>query len=336
MKILVIFTGGTIGSAVEGDYISTSSDAPFKLLSMYKAQSDRDVEFITREPFTLLSENLTGEYLQKLGSNLKAELNGGYDGIIITHGSDTVQYSAAAMSYLLPDIDIPVLLVSSNRVLDDPEATGIPNFSAAVEFIYAKAGKGVFLPNMNHDGIVYIHRGNRALAHMAYTDEIFSVDDQYYGLIDEYGNYSANPKYIPSPAGLPLHLEMPEKWDSGILWITPAPGMRYPSLNPDSTKAILLSTYHSGTLCSGTPGMGEFFNRASALGIPVFLTGASAGPDYDSVREWENMNIDVLPPTSPVAAYIKLWMAMSSRKLLQEHSLSEIMHAAISDDIITA
>lgn len=349
MKLLVIFTGGTIGSTVNEGYISTDRSKTYKLIEMYKALGKRQADFSVREPYTLLSEDLTGEHIAGLGSCVLENVNKGYEGIIITHGTDTIQYSAAVLGYLLADIDIPVLLVSSNFVLDDECANGLANFAAAVDFIASKAGKGVFVPYRNGDGVIYVHRGTRLLPHQPYSDDLQSILNQYYGIVTCDGNFVKNSGYqsaeephavwqkAEQESGKQLAaagLELPDSWNSDILRIFPYPGMSYPVLEK-MPMAVLLDTYHSGTLCSVTPGMERFFETAAKNNIPVFLTGASTGMDYESVKHWKSLGVITLPQASPIAMYSKLWLALSSKKLLQKVSLEEVMSASLGEDIVS-
>lgn len=361
MKLLVIFTGGTIGSTVNEGYISTDQGKAYQLIEMYKALEKRQADFTLNEPYTLLSENLTGTYIARLGSCVLENAGKGYEGIIITHGTDTIQYSAAVLGYLLADVDIPVLLVSSNFVLDDERANGLANFAAAVDFIASKAGTGVFVPYRNSDGVIYVHRGTRLLPHQPYSDDLQSVLNQYYGIVTCDGNFVKNRGYqaaeqesreqlaageqksreqleaAEQESGKQLEaagLELPDSWNSDILRIFPYPGMSYPALEK-LPKAILLDTYHSGTLCSATPGMEQFFETAAKNNIPVFLTGASGGIDYESVKHWKSLGVITLPQASPIAMYSKLWLALSSKKLLQRVSLEEIMTSSLGEDIVS-
>jgi len=383
LKLLVIFTGGTIGSTVNEGYISTDQGKAYQLIEMYKALGKRQADFTLNEPYTLLSENLTGTYITRLGSCVLENAGKGYEGIIITHGTDTIQYSAAVLGYLLADVDIPVLLVSSNFVLDDERANGLANFAAAVDFIASKAGTGVFVPYRNSDGVIYVHRGTRLLPHQPYSDDLQSVLNQYYGIVTCDGNFVKNRGYqtaeqesreqlaaaeqesreqlaegeqksreqlaegeqksreqleaAEQESGKQLEaagLELPDSWNSDILRIFPYPGMSYPALEK-LPKAILLDTYHSGTLCSATPGMEQFFETAAKNNIPVFLTGASGGIDYESVKHWKSLGVITLPQASPIAMYSKLWLALSSKKLLQRVSLEEIMTSSLGEDIVS-
>ena len=60
-----------------------------------------------------------------------------YDGIIITHGTDTLQYTSAMLGYMFDDVSIPIVLVSSNYVLEDKRANGLINLSKAdMETVY--------------------------------------------------------------------------------------------------------------------------------------------------------------------------------------------------------
>ena len=332
MKILVVFTGGTIGSAVKDGYISTDRNKTHRLIQTYYDMGGRQVDFTLSEPYFMLSENMTGSHLAQLGRFILGQLDQSYDGIIVTHGTDTIQYTAAALGYTLPDPDIPVMLVSSNYVLDDPRAKGPANFHAAVEFIAARAGKGVFVPYQNDNGIVYIHRGTRLLPHLPYSDELTSVLNSYYGIMTKDGAFEKNEDYtVSAPSGPALAL--PGTWNSDIVRIYPYPGMDYPALSR-MPRAVLLDTYHSGTVCSSTPEMEQFFDTLRQNNVPVFLTGACKGASYDSVKILEKPGITVLPQASPIAMYMKLWMACSSDALLKSKSLAQTMTETVGEDIV--
>lgn len=332
MKLLVIFTGGTIGCTVKNGYISTDNTTTYQLLDLYRKKTSRqDVCIDSVEPYTLLSENLTGDYIRALGECLRSNLSKEYDGIIITHGTDTIQYSAAALSYAFPGLTLPVLLVSSNLVLDDENANGVPNFDAAVEFIAAGAGNGVFVPYRNNDGVLYIHQGNRLLPHLPYCDDLVSMENEYYAIFRD-GIIQKNPAFRTAPSTGTSHaLPLPATWNSQVRRVFPYPGMEYPSLSRD-VKAVLLDTYHSGTLCSISPDMTRFYAEAYGEKIPVFLTGSQNGLDYESVKEWKKAHVITLPPASPIAMYIKLWM--TGMESTDPKEMETIMNTPIAGDFM--
>lgn len=337
----MIFTGGTIGSTREDRWISTDPNKNYTLIQQYQKQTCHRVDFTCLNPFTLLSEDMTGDSLRSLGqavldcigSQCTTDPDTAYDGIIITHGSDTIQYSAAMLGYALGDLPLPVLLVCSNYVLEDPRANGLANFSAAVDFIASGSGNGVFVPYRNSDGIVYLHRGTRLLPHLPYQDDLHSIMGQYYGTMDSSGIFHANPNYTPGMTSFGC-LTLPSAPVSPVLRLWPYPGFTYPTLKAPYPAAILLDTYHSGTLCSVTPGMDEFFRCAREHNIPVFVTGVSSGADYSSVKKWRDLSVIPLPSASPVAMYMKLWMLLDEEPHMPVAELSKKMRTTMQDDFL--
>ncbi len=326
-NILVIFTGGTIGSALDGAYIAPSAEKPYALLEWYKSNYNTDVDFHTQAPYTLLSENLTGTYISRLLQCVAGGIREGYDGIIVTHGTDTLQYAASAVGYLTGASGIPVVFVSSNYVLEDERANGRDNFCCAVDFILGGEGQGTFLSYRNRDGITYLHRAARALPYLPYDDEIYSLFGQFYGYYRE-GIFIRNKHYRAVPDG---------EWDnaqsagaglaacSAVFRVFPYPGMAYPSALPDC-RAILLDTYHAGTICNLTPDIERFFDGVYRAGIPVYRVGATAGMDYESVKEMEKYQIKTLPQMSPPAAYMKLWLLLDGKE--------ELLFCSRGEDIV--
>ena len=130
MKLLFVFTGGTIGSSITGEYISTDKNKPYKLIETYKSKFGFIDSYDITEPYSELSENNTGNTIKCLVSCVKKHINQVYDGIIVTHGTDTLQYSSAALAYSLGNIDIPVCFVSSNYPIEDSRANGIVSFTS--------------------------------------------------------------------------------------------------------------------------------------------------------------------------------------------------------------
>ena len=146
LKIGVIFTGGTIGSTIDqsGHIVADKDNRDFLLLNLYRHKFTLQDEFVIRTPYCILSENLSGRELELLVACVN-ELKEKVDGIIITHGTDTLQYTAAALGYVYSNLAIPIVLVSSNYVLEDSRANGLTNFACAVSFIHAGQGHGVFV-----------------------------------------------------------------------------------------------------------------------------------------------------------------------------------------------
>ena len=317
MKLFVIFTGGTIGSsAAEDGYFSPDASKGYQLLSMYQEQKGGSVRFDTAEPYRTLSENLNGSHIAKLISCVRENISGDYEGIIVTHGTDTIQYSAAALGYALGNDTIPVVLVSSNYILEDERANGLENFIKAVDFIQGGYGRGVFAAYRNEGEGVTIHRGTRLIAHQPYTDALYSVKNNYFGKYQG-EEFCKNKTYREEDDKTDT---LDWKWqgeDSQVFCIQPCVGNCYPQI-PRETKAVILGSYHSGTINTESSAIKKFAGEARKRKIPLFLTGVSQGDAYESTKAFESLGIQILPEMSPTAAYMKLSMALSQGKKYQD------------------
>lgn len=363
-RILVIFTGGTIGSAVKDGYISPDGEKGYRLIKEYRRispysliysgietrrEEDADnhtLQIDTIEPYRILSENMNGDYINQLidcvrtyvtspndsiditdatsetassaASTTMANANSNhphfdYDGIIITHGTDTLQYTSAALGYAFADADIPIVMVSSNYILDDARANGLDNFYYAVEFITGQHGKGVFISYRNGDSTQLIHQATRALPHLPYDDLIYSVGYKCYGeftgtafSLTAQDSTSNNADVAPALPYSSTHLSP----DAPLLYIRPMPGLSYPAID-SHIKAILLDSYHSGTINTADRAIYDFMNEAKSREIPVFLTGAENRTGYESTKVYTDLGIHVLPQASHIAMYMKLWFICS-------------------------
>ena len=308
MKILVVFTGGTIGSCYNDGVISPDSSTRYKLIEMYK-QNGGYAEFDAISPYTVLSENLNGEYFNALYNAIKENINN-YDGIIVTHGTDTLQYTSAMLSYMFGLCDTPIVLVSANYPLENEKSNGLDNFSAAVKFIKYEKSKGVFVAYKNCDEYAKIHRGSRLQKHLAYSDKVESICNLYCGE-SIYNMYVKNDSYAEKQDEIKFENIPIFNATSPVLKITPYVGMVYPKLD-NSIKAVLLESYHSGTINTANKDLEGLCHTANQLDIPVFLTGSEAGFFYESKELYSKLGIQVLPTVAPISAYIKLWILCES------------------------
>lgn len=304
MKLLFIFTGGTIGSTSENGVISPDAGKPYLLLEKYTERHPVDFIYDTLALMNELSENFTGDHIARILCAVN-ENAAKYDGIIVTHGTDTLSYTAAALGYAMGNESIPVCLVSSAYPLEDTRENGVENLFGAISLIRHGTEKGVFVPYQNEKrGSVTIHRATRLSSSLAFLHQIYSVNDTYYGTVDADGVFHKNPDFHEEPDAAP-----PPEWCSlrersrGVLRIQPYPGMVYPPF-PDVPRAVLLDTFHSGTIEGKSHATHAFLKAAQKKEIPVFVTGNAA---YESAKIFDKYDV-VRLPLSPIAAYMKLWL----------------------------
>lgn len=310
MKILTVFTGGTIGSTKSEGVISPDSENSYNLLEMY-SKKDKKVEFTAVQPLNILSENMNGKFLTQLYKCISSYDLSRFDGVIVAHGTDTLQYTAAYLSYAFGLCKTPIVIVSANFPLEDRRSNGFHNFCGAVEIIRSRKGRGVFVSYANCEYFADIHRGAKVLQHTAYSDELYSIHDNIFGEIHG-KEFVKNDFYSEQQDEISLADCTELEETSNVLYVKPYVGMTYPHIT-NGTKAVLLEGYHSGTLNTDGSELTKFCAEAEKCGVPVYLTGAEQGFFYESKLMFEKLKIEVLPPASPVAMYMKLWMLKKDR-----------------------
>lgn len=315
-KILVVFTGGTIGSVAANGTITTSQNAPFKLLELFRQHyhTPSAIHFDTLEPLQILSENLNPAAWKIIINAIEAAQPGQYDGIIVTHGTDTLAYTAAALSLYFNDLAKPVLLVSSDYPLDNPKANGLANFICAVEFIRQKIAMGVFVPYRNSGQTMQVHYGTRLGCSLQLSGDFFSVQNQSY---TEFAgqHFKHNKASAAAKQKLLKPVSLQPEFANNLLLIKPYPGLDYSHFNLNNVKAILHDLYHSGTACAtlqwGNPhSLIEFLKRCRQQHIPVYLAPAIHSDNaYQSTRELIAEGAQMIWNTSIETAYVKLLLA---------------------------
>ncbi|MCD8041167.1 MAG: asparaginase [Clostridia bacterium] len=308
-KISVIFTGGTIGSLKRGNSIQPDGGAAFILLEKYKSRSGRDCNFDISQPLSVLSENMTDGYMALICRCIREKLDGGADGVIVTHGTDTLQYTACAASYVLGADCAPVVFVSSNYPLTDARANGVDNFIAAVDFIERKGGRGVFISYLNRgEQATNIHRATRVLPYMPYDDRLYSLNGVYGDIY--WGQFNKNSDYTECADGQKT-ADIKELAEGGkVLMLNCAPGLYYPDTIPDGVRAVILDAYHSGTADTVSENIRRFAQTAKERGIPFYISCSWDGVEYQSVSAFGSLGFKVMPMASPIAMYMKIKMGL--------------------------
>ena len=310
MKILVIFTGGTIGSSIKKGWADIDNDTQYLLLSKY---NDNDVEFVTSSPFSVLSENLSAKHLNLLQKEIKDNLAKDFDGIIVTHGTDTLQYSATAIEYAFNGCELPIVFVSADYPLEDENTNGFVNFEAAVEFIKSKFAKGVFASykNNNEDN-VNIHIASRILQHGEYDSNLYSIDNVPFATYSDKIVLNNIQLHNTDNIGVVDYIENP-----CILSVESYPGNNY-AYCLDNVNAVILKPYHSGTLDTANSCLKGFCNRAKEKNIPVFLTGIYDGVSYKSTEIYSELGVKIVPFSTYISAYMKIWAGISLSKNIED------------------
>ena len=259
--ILLLTTGGTIASMPGGEGLEPHrSDVMERELTQLRTYYDISV----RDVMCLDSSNITPEEWQHIAREI-FEHREGFDGIVVSHGTDTMAYTASAVTFMLPDIDVPVVFTGSQLPLRDVLSDGPDNLRTA--FAMAATGKsGVFLA---FDRKVML--GCRAVKVRASGFSAFeSVNARYAGLVSNQG-LVLDSGVLPRPTG-PARLCPELSKDVFLLKLTPGlnPAV-FDMLAAMGYKGIVVEAFGLGginVLGKGLRGI----RRAVEDGISVVVT----------------------------------------------------------------
>ncbi len=162
-KILLLSTGGTIASKI--DY-RTGSVTPALTAQELNATVPELAEIANIDAevlFSEYSENITPDHWIKIAKKLDSLSKSDYAGIIVAHGTDTMQYTAAFLSFSLAGFPKPIVLVGSQRSSDRPSSDAALNLVGAAKFIVGCGTNGVFVAmhNSENDDGIACHLGTR-------------------------------------------------------------------------------------------------------------------------------------------------------------------------------
>ena len=184
-NVTLLGTGGTVASRL--DYTTGAvipSFTPGELFSSVPELAEicnLDCEMV----FEILSENMKYEYWQKLAEKIEEAANSGVEGIMIGHGTDTMSFTSAALSFMLKDLSIPVVLVGSQRSSDRPSSDAALNLINAAVVASSDIAEVVvsMLGSSSHDyGL--IHRGTLVRKmHSSVRDTFRTIDNIPLGMV---------------------------------------------------------------------------------------------------------------------------------------------------------
>ena len=341
-QIALIGTGGTIASKV--DYRTGGVSAVLSAAEIYGSVPELK-NYASIEPEVLLnkySENLNPADWTIIATKIKEKVvSGKYQGIIVSHGTDTMHYTASALSFALQNLPIPVVLVGSQRSSDRPSSDAALNLIGATIFSVKSDLGGVFV-SMHaspSDDVIACHLGTRVRKnHTSRRDAFESIDSVPIALI----RGEILEMQLQQPG-----LKLKKRNNTNGLLVRPDFDKRavllkyYPGFNPEFIAHAVAAGYKA-IILEGT-GLGhvskECFPRirnAVESGTLVFMTsqciwGRTRMTVYETGRDL--LDIGVIPLSDMMAetATVKAMWALANSKdirsttiLMQENIANEI------------
>jgi glutamyl-tRNA(Gln) amidotransferase subunit D len=209
--VVIMSTGGTIASRV--DYRTGAVRSALSASDLYGVVPElSDVAQVDTEiVFSLYSENITQQHWKELAETVAKRIEMGVDGVVIAHGTDTMAYTSAALSFALQNLPVPVIVVGAQRSSDRPSSDAATNLIGAVK----AAGEGPFAEvglamheKVSDIGVV-VHRGTKVRkCHTSRRDTFKSIngfpiarvkDGQVTMLTDKYQRRDPSRKLVLKP-----------------------------------------------------------------------------------------------------------------------------------------
>lgn len=246
-RILVLYTGGTIGMTQDP---VTGALVPFDFSNIYNhlpmlKNFGYTIDFYSFDPL-IDSSNMTPEFWIMIAKKIEENYNA-YDGFVVLHGSDTMAFTASALSFLLENLSKPVVITGSQLPIDVVRTDGRGNFLAAIEIAAAKENGVAIVPEVS----IFFHnklmRGNRTTKIDAENFDAF--DSPNLPTLAEAGiHIKYNMHKILSPTGKPFAVNENLDHNVGVLKLFPGitPDFVRNTLLMPNLKAVVMETFGSG------------------------------------------------------------------------------------------
>ncbi|MDI6904367.1 MAG: Glu-tRNA(Gln) amidotransferase subunit GatD [Candidatus Bathyarchaeia archaeon] len=250
-KVAIISTGGTIASRV--DYRTGAVRPALTASDLYSVVPElANIARIDAQILlSLFSENIIPKHWTEIAKAVAKQIAEGVDGVLIAHGTDTMGYTAAALSFALQNLPVPVILVGSQRSADRPSSDAATNLIGAV----TAAAKAPFaevalaMHETPSDTSITLHKGTKVRkCHTSRRDTFKSVNAQLIAkvenhkvtmLIEDYRKRDPSRKLVLKP-----------EFDEKVALIK-----SYPGMNPAVIDWCVENAYR-GIVLEGT-GLGH-------------------------------------------------------------------------------
>lgn len=336
-KVKLLGTGGTIASRL--DYRTGAVIPAFSPGELYGAVPELAsiCNLTTEKLFAVFSENMGPEQYKKLAIAIGKEIENGIDGIVIGHGTDTLHHTATALSFMVQNPPIPIVLVGSQRSSDRPSSDAALNLQHAA----LAAGHGdiaevmvcMFGPTSDEYGL--LHRGTRVRKmHSSYRSTFRTLGDTPVATVNRSGMSHIKKEY--NHRRKDRNVTIKPYFEERVAMV-----YYYPNMFPDIIDSIVDNGY-KGIVIAGT-GLGHInkplypaIERATQKGVAIYMTvqtlwGYVHMFVYDTGRDLMAKGIIPAENMLPEVAYIKLGWALGQTSDLEE--VRKIMLTPICDDI---
>ena len=317
--ISLISTGGTIASTV--DYRTGAVTAQFDAEDVLRAVPDLAgrANYRGRVVANILSENMEPSIWQQLARAIHDEVEAGADGVVVMHGTDTMQFSAAALALML-DTPVPIVFTGSQRSADRPSSDNVMNAVCAVEAAKSDCAEVLVCMHASQsDTACALHLGTRVRKnHTSRRDAFETVGAKPLGEID-YETEAIEWRRSYTARG-DRDLALAEELNENVELLKFTPGM-----NLDRYAGFLRESALDGLVVEGTglghvhtdliPALGDLVDDGTVVTMTSqCLEGRVCDRVYDTGRDLLDAGVVEAGDTLPGTAKVKLMWALANHE----------------------
>jgi glutamyl-tRNA(Gln) amidotransferase subunit D len=334
--ISIISTGGTVASVV--DYKTGAVHPAFTAEDLIRANPEllHHANINGEAILNILSENMKPEYWVKTARSIADEINNGADGVVVAHGTDTMHYTSAALSFML-ETPVPVIVTGAQRSSDRPSSDAFMNIISSVVAAKSDIAEVTLCMHAEEDdSYCYLHRGTKVRKmHTTRRDTFRSINSLPLAKIKKGELKLTDKKTVykkRSNNGVHLHDDLEEK----VAFIKSYPGIEADVVDYHLDKGF------KGMVLEGT-GLGHCpenllpaLERAKDEDIPIIMTsqcfyGLVNMNVYSTGRKIISAGVISASDMLPETAYVKLVWALGQTDNIEE--VKKIIQTNISGEI---
>ncbi|ELY91641.1 Glu-tRNA(Gln) amidotransferase subunit GatD [Natrinema altunense] len=328
--ISLISTGGTIASTV--DYRTGAVTAQFDAEDVLRAVPDLAgrANYRGRVVANILSENMEPPIWRDLADAVHEEIEAGVDGVVVMHGTDTMQYSASALSFML-ETPVPIVFTGSQRSADRPSSDNVMNAVSAVEAAKSDCAEVlVCMHATESDDVCALHRGTRVRKnHTSRRDAFETVGAEPLGEVDYETEAVSFRRDYRRRGDTDLEISPDLESDVALLKFTPGMDPAFLDVVDGSEGLIIEGTGLGHVHTDLIPRIEELIEDGTTVVMTSqCLEGRVCDRVYDTGRDLLEAGVVEAGDTLPGTAKVKLMWALAN----SEH-VAEAMGTALAGEI---
>ena len=336
MDISIVSTGGTVSSII--DYKSGAVHPAFNAEDLIRANPELlDLaNFEVKALYNILSENMKPEYWVKVANSIADDISDGVDGVVVAHGTDTMHYTSAALSFIL-ETPVPIVITGAQKSSDRPSTDAHLNLINSVAAAKSDIAEVTVCMHADLDDMYCnLHRGNKVRKmHTTRRDTFRSINTEPIATLKdgEIATINSNISYTKREE---KNLNIRDNLQEKVAIIKCFPGISSELIDYHIDKG------YKGIVIEGT-GLGHIpdymfdsLKRAKDENMAIVMSsqclyGKVNMNVYSTGRKLDNVNVISGGDMTPETAYVKLSWALGQSESFDE--VSKIMETNIAGEL---